>query len=81
MGSEVFQCAVARIAPGIAITNPDDTFEKILWADSCMLPTRAALGSKLIRCANLLSPNVMHSQLSWVRHQVGKLTVACDAVV
>lgn len=57
MDSEVVRRAVARISPGIVITNPDNTFEDIVWPDAGTPPTNAAFDVELMRQVNSVPPS------------------------
>lgn len=80
MDPEVFQRAVARVAPGTAITNPNNTFEKVIWPDGFTPPTKAAFDAELTRQADPVPLSATRSQLIRALHHVGKLTEVRDVV-
>jgi len=80
MDPEIFQRTIARIAPGIAITNPDNTFEKIIWPDGFVPPTKAAFDAELERLDNPVPSSATRGQLIRVLHHIGKLTEVRDTV-
>jgi len=80
MDPEIFQRAIARIAPGIAITNPDNTFEKVVWPKGVTPPTRAAFDAELARLADPVPSSATRGQLIRVLDHIGKLTEVRDAV-
>lgn len=80
MDPEIFQRTIATIAPGIVITNPDNTFEKIVWPDGFMPPTKEAFEAELARLADPVPPSATRGQLIRVLHHIGKLSEVRDAV-
>lgn len=80
MDSEVVQRATARSAPGIVVTNPDNTFEDFVWPDGVTSPTSAAVDVVLVRRVNAVPPSATRGRLIRAIHHVGKLTEVRDAV-